>query len=56
MCQRYAGRTITGQIQSTPIEAILEEAELPTVVSWALQLSIIAMKMALRMPDSNPRR
>ena len=44
MCQRYAGRAITGQMKTTPVEAILEEADLPIVATWATQLSTIAME------------
>ena len=54
MCQRYAGRAITGQIKTTHVEATLAEADLPTVVTRASQLSSIAMEMSFRMPDTNP--
>ena len=53
-CQRYSGRAITGQIMTTPVEAILAEADLPTVATRATQLSTIAMEKSLRMPDANP--
>ena len=45
MCQRYAGRAITGQIKTSQ-----------TVASRATQLSTIAMEMSLKMPDTNPRK
>ena len=43
MCQRYAGRAITGQVSTTPAETILAEADLPTVATMATNLSTIAM-------------
>ena len=55
MYQRYARRAITGQIKATPVEAILAEADLPTVAARATQLSNVAMEKSLRMPDTNPR-
>ena len=55
MYQRYARRAITGQIKKTPVEAILAEADLPTVAARARQLSNVAMEKSLRMPDTNPR-
>ena len=51
MCHRYAGKTITGKIKTTPIKAILAGADLPTVVIRVTQHRIIAMEMSLRMPD-----
>ena len=47
MCQKYAGRAIAGQIDSTLVEAILAEADLPTVATRATQLSTIAMEKSL---------
>ena len=47
MCQRYAGRAITGQIKKTPVEAILAEADLPTVATRVTQLSTLAMEKSL---------
>ena len=47
MCQRYAGRAITGQVKITPVEAISVEADLPTVATRASQLSTIAMEKSL---------
>ena len=35
MCQRNAGSAITGQIKTTPVEAILSEVDLPTVDAMA---------------------
>ena len=51
MCQRYAGRAITGQIKTTQVQATLAEADLPTV---ATHLS--TMVKPLCMPDPNPRK
>ena len=56
MCQRYAGRAITGQIKTTPVKAILAEADLPTVATRATQLSTIVIEKPFRMPDTNPRK
>ena len=42
MRQRNAGRAITGQIKTTPVEEILAEADLPTVATWSTQISTIA--------------
>ena len=47
MCQRYAGRAITGQIKTTPAEAILAEADLPTIATRATQLNTILMEKSL---------
>ena len=38
ICQKYAGRAITGQIKTTPVKVILAEADLPPVAAWATQL------------------
>ena len=40
MCQRYAGRAVTGQVKTTHAVA---KAELPTVATRATQLSTITM-------------
>ena len=56
MCQRYAGKAITGQIKTIPVEAILSEADLPTVAIRAMQLSSTDIEKSLLMPDTNPRR
>ena len=56
MCQRYAGRVITGQVKTTPVKGILAEDDLPTVATRATQLSTITMESILRMPDTNPRK
>ena len=56
MFQRYAGRAITRQIKTIPVEAILAEADLQTIATRATQLSTIAMEKFLGMPDTNPRK
>ena len=56
MCQRYAGRAITGQVKTIPAEAILVEVDIQTVVIMATQLSAVAMEKSYQMPDTNPRR
>ena len=53
--QRNAGKAITGQIKTTPVKAILAEADFPTVATRATQLSTIVMEKSLLMPDTNPR-
>ena len=47
MCQRYAGRAITGKIKTTSVKAISAKADLPTV---ATQLSMVDLQ------QSNPRQ
>ena len=47
MCQRYAERVISGQIKSTPVEAILARADVPTFATRTIQLSTIAMEKSL---------
>ena len=56
ICQMYAGCAITGQVKMTPAEAILAEADFPTIATKATQLCTIAMEKSLRMPDMNPIR
>ena len=56
MCQRKAGRAITRQIKTTPVEAILAEADLPAVATRATQLSTTDMEKSIRTPNTNPRR
>ena len=46
--QRYAGWAITGQLLTTPVEAILAEANLTSIKIRAIQLSTIAMEKSLR--------
>ena len=56
MCQRYAGRAMTGRIKTTHVEAILVQADIPNVATRATQLSTIAMKKSLLTPETNPRK
>ena len=54
-CQRYAGRAITGHLKTTPVEAVLAEANLPTIETRGKQLCAIAMEKSLRQPLNNHR-
>ena len=54
-CQRFAGRSITGQVKTTPVEAILAEANLPKIGTKATQLCAIALKKSKRIAPKNPR-
>ena len=54
MCLRSSGRAVTRQIKMTPVEAILAEADLPTVATRVTQLSTIAIEKSLQLPDTNP--
>ena len=53
--QRYAGRAITGQLRTTPTEAILVEANLPSIETRATQLGLIAYEKSQRLDPANPR-
>ena len=54
-CQRFAGRAITGQVKTTPVEAILAEANLPKIGTKATQLCSIALEKSKRIAPENPR-
>lgn len=54
--QRYAGRAITGQVRTTPKEAILAEANLPTIATRVEQLNTISLEKLYRLSESNPRQ
>ena len=56
MHHRHAGRAITGQIKTTPVEAILADGEVPTVDTKSTQLSTKAIEKSLLMPDTNPSK
>ncbi len=53
--QRFAGRAIAGVLQSTPVEAVRAECNLPPIKTRAQQLQTIAYDKALRLSDANPR-
>ena len=53
--QRYVGRANTGQLCTTPVEAILAEANLPSIKTWAIELISITMDKSLRTTVTNPR-
>ena len=42
--QRYVGQAITGHLRTTPVEAILAEANLPSIGTRAIHLNTIAME------------
>ena len=54
-CQRFAGRAITGQVKTTPVEAILAEANLSKIGTRATQLCAIALEKSKRIAPENPR-
>ena len=53
--QCYAGRAITGQLHTTPVEAILAEENLHSINTRAVQLSTIAIDKSLRTTVTNSR-
>ena len=53
--QRCAGQAITGQLRTTPVEAILAEANLPSIKTREIQLSTIAVEKSLRITRTNQR-
>ena len=53
--QWRAGRAITGQIKTSPVEAILAEADIQAVATGAAQLRTIAVEKSLQMPDAYPK-
>ena len=54
-CQRFAGRAITGQVKTSPVEAILAEDNLPKIGTRATQLCAIALEKSKRIAPENPR-
>ena len=54
-CQRFAGRAIIGQVKTTPVEAILAEANFPKIGTRATQLCAIALEKSKRIAPENPR-
>ena len=53
--QHNAGRDITGQLRTTPVEAIVTEANPRLIKTQAIQLSTIAMEKSLRTAVTNQR-
>ena len=52
--QHYAGRAITGRLQTTPGEVILAEENLPSIKTWDIMtMSTITMKKSLRTMATN---
>ena len=54
-CQQFAGRAITGQVKTTPVEAILAENNLPKIGTRATQLCARALEKSKRIAPENPR-
>ena len=54
-CQRFVGRAITGKFKTTPVEAILADANLPKIGTRATQLCAIALEKSKRIAPENPR-
>ena len=54
-CQRFAGRAITVQVKTLPVEAILAEANLPKIGTRATQLCAIALEKSKKIAPENPR-
>ena len=52
--QRYVVRAIIGQLRTTPVKAIIAEANLPSIRTLAIQLSTIAMDKSVRTTLINP--
>ena len=53
--QRNAEQAITGQLLTTPVEAILAEANQPSIRTQAIQQTTIAMDKSLGTTQINPR-
>ena len=54
--QRFAGRAVTGQLKTTPNEAVLLDAGLPTIKERCKFIAINALEKSMRLDPSNPRR
>jgi ribonuclease HI len=54
--QNKALRLVTGQLKSTPVEALRLEAMVPSYATLSKRNSCIAYEKSLRLPDNNPRR
>ena len=54
--QNRALRAITGQLCTTPLEALRLEAGVTSYRSWANRRCAIAYERSVRLPASNPRR
>ena len=54
-CQRFAERTITGQVKTTPVEAILAENNLSKIGTRTTQLCAIALEKSKTIAPENSR-
>ena len=54
-CQNRALRIVTGQLQSTPLEALRMEAEVPSMHTTIRRNAAAAWEKTLRLPSTNPR-
>ena len=54
-CQNRALRMVTGQLQSTPLEALRLEAEVPSMQTMIRRNCANAWEKTLRLPATNPR-
>jgi ribonuclease HI len=54
-CQNRALRIVTGQLQSTPLEALRLEAEVPSMHTTIRRNAATAWEKTLRLPPTNPR-
>ena len=54
-CQNRALRMVTGQLQTTPLEALRNEAEVQSMHTMIRRNCATAWEKTLRLPPSNPR-
>ena len=55
VCQNRALRMVTGQLQSTPLETLRLEAEVPSMQTMIRRNCVNAWEKTLRLPLTNPR-
>ncbi len=55
-CQNRALRIITGQLKTTPLEALRIEAGVQNIATHAEQHAAVAYEKAHRLPTNHPRR
>ena len=53
--QNDAIRAVTGQLRTTPVEALHCEANIPTYKTWSDRRCLIAYERSMRLPTTNPR-
>ena len=54
-CQNRALRLVTGQLRSTPLEALRAEAEVTSMHTTIRRNCAVAWEKSMRLPASNPR-